>query len=305
MDLDPTMMPVNDPTFINFPTHSKTLSGFPDLFVRSSERAPVSMRGRLHRHTFYEINWLASGKATLFSDFARFPVEAGALVITVPGQLHTWEGDWDNFTLYVFGFTPDFLTAYPQHSQFLNELPIRQDSSPYIQTEAEQRTGFEHLFVSAMGRYDSARTCDGLDAQQSALIGSYLNVILMEAQLVYVAEGLPQTTNAATQLTQQFRLAVETSYLERKKVRDYAEELGVTDNHLVESVAAVTGMTPGQIIHQRLLLEAKRLLVHTPSSVAQIANTLAFPSPSHFGRWFKNLADTTPRQFRTNFVHIS
>ena len=289
-------MRVQKPRLINFPTSLSQSKGNLGLFVRSSEGAPESMRGQLHRHHFYEINWLAEGEATLFNDFARFPLHAGALVITVPGQLHTWEGDWDKFILYVFGFTLDFLSVYPQHTTFLNELPIQQHGYPCKQLDAEQKLAFDHLFATAIQKYAV------YGQSQPQLIGSYLNVILSEAQLLYENDAPIKLGDAATQLTKDFRLAVESSYLERKKVQDYAALLGVTDNHLVESVNAVTGTTPGQIIHQRLLLEAKRLLVHTPATVAEIAEELAFPTSSQFGRWFKNLAASTPQQFRKQFT---
>jgi AraC-like DNA-binding protein len=95
---------------------------------------------------------------------------------------------------------------------------------------------------------------------------------------------------------------VEQHYRGRKQVRDYAELLGVTPNHLVETVRRTLGKTPGQLLSARLLLEAKRLLVYTPQTVAEIGYALNFTSPAQFGRWFQNLEGCPPGHFRQTFV---
>ena len=53
------------------------------------------------------------------------------------------------------------------------------------------------------------------------------------------------------------------------------------------------------MIRERILLEAKRLLVHSPQTVAEIAYQLNFEDTSYFGRFFKKHTGTTPEQFRT------
>lgn len=104
--------------------------------------------------------------------------------------------------------------------------------------------------------------------------------------------------NAASRLTHFFQLAVEQHDLKRKQVQNYADLLGVTANHLIATVRETTGLTPMQVIHNRLLLEAKRLLAHTTSDITEIAAALAFHNPSQFGRWFKHQAGHAPGQFR-------
>jgi AraC-like DNA-binding protein len=77
--------------------------------------------------------------------------------------------------------------------------------------------------------------------------------------------------------------------------------LGVTTSHLVETVRQATGMTPGEMLHNRLVLEAKRMLVYSDYSAAEIALKLSFSSASHFGQWFRKMTDLTPREFRETF----
>ena len=132
------------------------------------------------------------------------------------------------------------------------------------------------------------------------LLRAYLNLILVEAQNAIQTKPALQTKKppAPIRLTRKFRLAVESDYIERKQVQDYADQLGVTTNHLVETVRESSGFTPKQIIQERLLLEAKRLLAYLTLSAAEIGSELSFRNPSQFGRWFRTNAGVAPGQFR-------
>jgi transcriptional regulator, araC family len=56
------------------------------------------------------------------------------------------------------------------------------------------------------------------------------------------------------------------------------------------------------VITDRLLLEAKRLLIHTPQSVKQIALQLGFEEATHFNKFFKKQQHITPKVFRENYL---
>lgn len=53
------------------------------------------------------------------------------------------------------------------------------------------------------------------------------------------------------------------------------------------------------LIDARILLEAKRLLVFTTRSVADIGSELGFDDPSNFSSFFRQSAGTTPKAFRS------
>ena len=82
----------------------------------------------------------------------------------------------------------------------------------------------------------------------------------------------------------------------------YADQLGVTVSHLSGSVKAVTGLTPGQLIRQEVVLEAKRLFTHTDLTSAEIGHRLSFDDPSYFGRFFKRETAMTTMQFRESIA---
>src|ERR1700730_5045372 len=103
---------------------------------------------------------------------------------------------------------------------------------------------------------------------------------------------------AAIGLVRRFRQAVERSFRASTSVRDYAQMLGVTTSHLSESLRLETGLTAGELIRARLLLEAKRLLLHSEQTIAEIGYELGFEDPSYFSRFVRREIETSPVELR-------
>ena len=91
---------------------------------------------------------------------------------------------------------------------------------------------------------------------------------------------------------------MEEHFIQYHKVNEYAELLNVTPNHLSETIKKITGKTAGEVIHQRLILEAKRRLLHSSISAKELAYALNFNDPSYFSRFFKANTDLSPEGFR-------
>jgi AraC family transcriptional regulator, transcriptional activator of pobA len=62
------------------------------------------------------------------------------------------------------------------------------------------------------------------------------------------------------------------------------------------------GKTPKEIIDDRILLEAKRILAHTTESIKEISYYLGFEEPTNFIKYFKKHASVTPTEFREQNV---
>ncbi|MDB6140706.1 MAG: AraC family transcriptional regulator, partial [Verrucomicrobiaceae bacterium] len=99
-------------------------------------------------------------------------------------------------------------------------------------------------------------------------------------------------------LARQFCLEVEHHFRQWQALTPYATLLGVSVNHLNEMVSEHTGHSAGDIIRQRRLLDAKRLLLHSDFSISEIGYQTGFDDPSYFSRFFRRYAHTTPADFR-------
>ncbi|WP_188937129.1 helix-turn-helix domain-containing protein [Puia dinghuensis] len=99
-------------------------------------------------------------------------------------------------------------------------------------------------------------------------------------------------------LLKKYLSLVNTHYLEKRRVEDYAAMLFVTPNHLSQSIKSVAGRNALSYINERISAEAKSLISYTDLSIAEIAYKLDFSDPANFGKFFKKNAVITPLEFR-------
>jgi AraC family transcriptional activator of pobA len=97
-----------------------------------------------------------------------------------------------------------------------------------------------------------------------------------------------------------FTKLVEAHFTEHWPMTHYADKLGITAPHLNSICRKLSQYSALELVHQRLLLEAKRSLTYTGRSVAEIAYQLGFSDPSHFTRFFKKKSGKNPREFRNS-----
>ena len=267
-----------------------------DIFVAASGEIRENDDSKMHRHDFYELVWLWQGACQFFSDFELYDLPQGSLIFVSPGQLHDYRVPDRFCRLLIIGFRPSVLPAVAHH--LLQMLPFDDTQrNPTQVISSEQQQLIEQLFQAAHGRFDAKK--QGWET----IVTSYLQTILTESAYLMPSEFVDQSANAAVQITRAFQRALESHYRQRRQVQEYAEMLGVTSNYLVKTIRHTTSTTPKQMLQNRLLLEAKRLLVHTPHPVGQISELLDFPDSTTFARWFKKCTAQTPSRFRNHTPH--
>jgi AraC family transcriptional activator of pobA len=91
---------------------------------------------------------------------------------------------------------------------------------------------------------------------------------------------------------------VNNHYIENRTVKEYADLLAVTPNHLSQSIKDISGKNALTYIAERLLNEAKSLILYTALDITEIAYKLGFSDPANFGKFFKKQAGLSPAAFR-------
>ncbi|MEV7211563.1 AraC family transcriptional regulator [Kitasatospora cineracea] len=110
--------------------------------------------------------------------------------------------------------------------------------------------------------------------------------------------GGDRRPTAGDETFRRFRQAVETGFTRTHRVEDYAARLGYSTRTLTRATLAATGHGAKTFIDERLVLEAKRLLLHSSSTAAAIGDRLGFPSTTVFTRFFRHRTGETPAAFR-------
>ncbi|HVY71265.1 MAG TPA: helix-turn-helix transcriptional regulator [Verrucomicrobiae bacterium] len=256
--------------------------------------AALACRG-WHRHSYFEIYWITAGHGEQRTDFGIHPLTAGTLAFVSAGQSHSWSFE-DDLRGYRVGFSP---WGVSEAGGVRDELPFffGPNNPRTLKVPAAHHAGFEHEFQTLLGELESA------DPLRHDAARALLGLLLIRCQRVcaQVAPGSSGET-AAARLARRFWWEVNKNYLKQRQVRDYAARLQVTANHLIETLRKEFGKTPGDLIDERLYIEAVRMLLHTTRSVAEIAYSLEFKSPSHFGAYFKRHAGCSPGEVRRRFA---
>lgn len=99
-------------------------------------------------------------------------------------------------------------------------------------------------------------------------------------------------------LLQKFIQLINNFYIEKRTIEEYSELLHITPNYLSQSIKQVSGKNALSFINERLLSEAKSLVLYTDFNIAEIAYQLNFSDPANFGKFFKKQTGLTPHKYR-------
>lgn len=135
----------------------------------------------------------------------------------------------------------------------------------------------------------------GQRAAVEAALLSLMVLALRRAALADPAQGVgtPQAT-----LVARLRARIEQRFRAREPVADHARALGVSLTALRQACARIAGTSPAAMLDERALLEARRLLLYSNLSVAQIADAVGFEDPAYFSRFFARHIGMAPRAYR-------
>jgi len=244
-----------------------------------------------HRKDYYFFFLSKKGHSRHWIDFVSYEVRPGAMYFTLPHQVHLKER-LEPVEGIMVAFTEEFLL--PERGG-LKELPILQnpdDGHEIILTPGEIAF-FDGLMQQMMHEYLQEQ------GWQKSMLQSYLNIFLVQLSRLYARQfpSGPTVTNGRL-LVKRMKALLETEYARLHQVNDYAQLLNVSPGHLNDTLKDHTGKTAIALIHERLLLEAKRALFHADLSVKEIGSQLGFEDAAYFNRFFKRMAGETPLQFR-------
>lgn len=165
---------------------------------------------------------------------------------------------------------------------------------PFVNLLQDQRRKFQDLFISIKDEIDKK------DFWRDEMIKSYIKQIIIHAtrNLVFDKRVSSGTIPYDLDFTRKFSQLVERYYREYHNVSDYAKMLNVTPKTLNRKIVREKQATPNNIIKQRIILQAKRLLTNTSISIKEIADYLGYKDYSYFIRFFKIQTGTSPLIFR-------
>ncbi|MFD2244722.1 helix-turn-helix domain-containing protein [Pontibacter ruber] len=246
-----------------------------------------------HKHNFFIVLIITQGTGIHTVDFKEYQVEPNTVFFMAPGQVHSWQlsDDTDGFILF---FTPEFyLLTYPHKKLFSFPFFNGLLHSPVLTFGIPERDLLLGLVGSMQHEFIQQQLL------KEDVLRDYLDILLISLtrmyRLHYKEEFFAVSSLSQLQLLENL---IDRYYKEHKPVSFYAEELNLTAKQLNEISKRSTGKTPTELIQERLVLEAQRLLVHSDLTVSQVAMELGYFDNAYFFRFFKKHVGKTPEQFR-------
>jgi len=144
---------------------------------------------------------------------------------------------------------------------------------------------------------DELNTSDNIQNEMLLMLSKRLIIVITRlARSIYIPhEKLP---DERFQFIRKFNLLVEANYRTEHSVSYYAHRLHKSPKTLSNLFALYNNKTPLQIIQERIIIEAKRLLYYTDKSIKQITYELGFEDPAYFSNFFKRHSALSPVEFR-------
>lgn len=223
--------------------------------------------------------WLSKGNGRVMINCVTKSVGPHTLIYVPENTPHRME--LSNGTFGTVVACESIINAALPEEPFL--LPILN-----LMDQKQIATRFDRLLaesnVKGVGQNTAAECLVGLLSVQAARMA------------VKAQSGQKQT--AAQRLMKTFAEILERDYRTGRTLTDYATEMGVTPTHLTRVSRQMNAKSASRIIQERVLSEARNLLVDTNHKILEISDQLGFSSPAYFTRLFSMKLGQTPKEFR-------
>ncbi|MFT5700060.1 MAG: AraC family transcriptional activator of pobA [Desulforhopalus sp.] len=262
------------------------------LFARGKKISPRI--DHPHRVKFNTIIFITGGKGTHHIDFQPYPFSQGSLIFTSVGQVHAFDIQ-PGVKGYLVLFTRDFLEKNLIHSDVVSlyRLYNHQMHAPVIQPQETEGVGFNHLFKEIMREYGNSEFF-----AKEEILRLFLKMLLLKAERIKRTVTTEQKNTEWLIRFGHFKEHLEKHIVSTRSVTEFAGMLNISAKHLNTICKAVSGETAKQFIDNYMILEIKRLLATSDSSVQEISYDFGFGEPTNFVKYFKKHSGKSPSQFR-------
>ena len=240
-----------------------------------------------HKHDFFIIVLFDQAKGIHSIDFQDYVIGNRQVHVLFPGQVHKWHIE-PHTTGYQLMIDQAFFERFAPYFRFSFTNYINHPVIPLS----------DHSF--SLLRYEFGAIKDELKAENSlhevisARAAVIAAIVSKAAEHVFTDAKVYQSNPRLAK----FNLLIDRYFKEEKFVAFYASKLNITANYLNILCKKNLNVSATQLIQQRVLLEAKRLLQSTERSIKEIAFELGFVDHAYFSNFFKSQTDHTPTEFR-------
>lgn len=259
------------------------------------ENFDTELAGLPHRHHDYQILWFTKASGEHIVDFITYHMADNMLFLLRPGQVHQLPKA--GFFGFSITFTEKFYFTNKHDREALYDFTtLFDDSQEYAPIHISLAAADSFSMIIRLMKQELAVQFEG---SGSSVIKHYLNAFLLlaEREKKHNAANSPDLLNHDARIIQLRRL-VEKHFRKEHQAAFYAVHFALTPKRLNEITRDAIGKTVMDMVHDRLILEAKRQLAFSHRSVKEICYELGFEDPAYFSRFFRHHAAASPQEFR-------
>ena len=240
-----------------------------------------------HKHDFFVIILFDKASGTHNIDSKDYPIDDKEIHILFPGQMHKWQIN-DGTIGYQLMTERSFFEQFAPYFRFSF---TNYQNHPVIKLSDEAFSKLMYEFNAIKEELKSENSLVHLINARAAVIAA---IVSKEAEQVFTEFKVYQSNPRLAK----FNMLIDEFYKEEKSVIFYAEKLHISANYLNILCKKNLKVSATQLIQQRIIIEAKRLLKSGDLSIKEIAFDLGFTDHAYFSNFFKAQTNITPSEFR-------
>jgi len=243
---------------------------------------------------FYNI-FLFQGSGEVRIDFADYRFDGNIALFSTPYQHIHFRAE-PQLSVCALQFHGDFYCIeYHKKEVACNGLLFNNIYlQPFIQVSSGQFQELQELFSKL------ASELNFTDTYSEAVARAYLQLVLALSSKIKIGSMVSGDEEQTRHPVMQFKALLEQYFYTKRQPSFYAEQLGISANAFSKKCKEHYQRSPSELIHERVILEAKKLIHLTYRSIKQIAAELNFDDENYFSRYFKKHTGVTPTTFREN-----
>lgn len=264
-----------------------------DLYVACFEQANIRQLSP-HRRTFYQVIFFREGYGKQFVDFHEYTFNGPSLILLSPNQVHQMDINTDARG-HILMLPERFFTvdSGPESAFFLKDVFDNIERFPFLRFSQSVAASLD----ATIRQIQRSFTAKG--SMRKLILQSYVKIFLLQVyQLREELSNMPDISSHTGRLQfRQFKTLIERHYKELHLPHYYAAQMHISLKQLNLLTRKYAFTSAGDLIKQRILLEAQRYLYHGALTVKEISHQLGFEDPAYFNRFFKKEMKVPPHQF--------
>ena len=267
-----------------------------DYFISPDETDPGHKEILPYRPDFYSLGLCVKGWIEFEVDGKLLTIRPNCFFAAGPQRtIQKGKQSPDCKLRYLF-FTKDFLlnniTNFYELESFLF---FSANTDPYIQLEKEDAEPLLQLYDILKNKRDIVNTPHHLE-----IIRSLFYTFLYEAAAIYQKNNIAQPKfTRDSELNFKFQQLLIKNDNKKHNLKFYADSLFITPKYLIHAIKKSSGKTPGKLIDEAIIAEAKLLLRDRDLTVANVSERLQFSDQASFSKFFKKNTGITPATYRS------